>query len=69
MIDELNTKDEALKQAELNVIGCFCRAHNKRTGEEAVKAMNYIPNGSYFSNSYRGMLWDLILLMVEEGTP
>lgn len=72
MIDEFNTKDEALKQAELNVIGCFAAdaTHGRRTGEEAVaKAMNYIPNGSYFSNSYRGMLWDLILLMVEEGTP
>ena len=73
MIEEqVDTKDEALKQAELKVIGCFAAdsTYGKRTGEEAVaKAMNYIPNGSYFSNTFRSLLWDLIIELVEDGSP
>ena len=72
MIDELNYQDEALKAAELKVIGCFAadESYGDSSGENAVnKAVKIIPNGSYFSNPWRGKIWDQILEMVDEDTP
>lgn len=72
MIDELNYQDEALRAAELKVLGCFAadESYGDNSGENAVnKAVNIIPNGSYFSNPWRGKIWDLILEMVDEDAP
>lgn len=72
MIEELNFQDEAVKAAELKVLGCFAADsnHGAKSGEEAVsKALKIIPNGTYFSNQWRGKIWDLILEMNEEGGP
>lgn len=72
MIDELNYQDEALKAAELKVLGCFAAdaTFKAQAGVEAVgKAVKILPNGSYFSNIWRGKIWDLILEMIEENIP
>jgi len=70
----INVNDEAIKAAELNVLACFAsegaNEGSSRTGEQAVaKAMEFVPNGEYFSNSWRGMLWDLIIELHTEGSP
>ena len=54
----INTQDEAQNSAELKVLGCFTSAN----GAKAIsKALNYVPNGSFFLNPHRGKLYDLIL--------
>lgn len=72
MIDEVNYQDEALKAAEHKVLGCFASdtTFKPKSGEEAVgKAVKLLPNGNYFSNIWRGKIWDMILEMVEENIP
>ena len=62
----INTQDEAQNSAELKVLGCFTSAN----GSKAIsKALNYVPNGSFFMNPHRGKLYDLILELYQEGSP
>tara|TARA_R100000458_G_C8265443_1_gene240540 strand:- start:186 stop:1505 length:1320 start_codon:yes stop_codon:yes gene_type:complete len=62
----INIQDEAQNSAELKVLGCFTSAN----GAKAIsKALNYVPNGSFFLNPHRGKLYDLILELYQEGSP
>ena len=61
-----NLNDQALHGAELKVLGCF----DAEQGEKAIsRAIQYIPDGSYFTNEFRGQLYDLILELYHEGSP
>ena len=61
-----NLNDQALHGAELKVLGCF----DAEQGEKAIsRAIQYIPDGSYFTNEFRGQLYDLILELYQEGSP
>jgi len=62
----INVHEEALNGAELKVLGSFCA----EAGEKALsKAIQYIPNGDYFLNNFRGQLYDLILELYQQGSP
>ena len=62
----INLNEEALNGAELKVLGCF----DSEQGEKALsKAIQFVPDGSYFTNSFRGQLYDLILELYQEGSP